>query len=65
MSGTKIWQGRVLDVATRYGDSAPLAATCCNACRTCAATNVATLALGAVLAAGSAVLKLAERITSR
>jgi hypothetical protein len=34
--------------AAKYGEQAPLAATCCNACRTCVQTNVMTVALGAV-----------------
>jgi hypothetical protein len=58
----QIWQGRMLDVATRYGESAPLVTTCCNACRTCATTNIATLALGAFAAAGSGVARFAKRL---
>jgi hypothetical protein len=60
----QIWQGRMLDVAARYGESAPLATTCCNACRTCATTNVATLALGAVVMAGSGVARLVRRLAT-
>jgi hypothetical protein len=42
---------RVNQVAAKYGEQAPMAAVCCNACRTCVTTNVvgaATAALGAV-----------------
>jgi hypothetical protein len=42
---------RVNQVAAKYGEQAPMAAVCCNACRTCVTTNAlgaATAALGAV-----------------
>jgi hypothetical protein len=58
----QIWQGRMLDVATRYGDSVPLATTCCNACRTCATTNISALALGALAVVGSGVARFARRL---
>jgi hypothetical protein len=61
----QIWQGRMLEVATRYGDSAPMVTTCCNACRTCATTNAATLALGALATAGAGVARLAKRFTRK
>ncbi|HEX4526388.1 MAG TPA: hypothetical protein VH108_06555 [Gaiellaceae bacterium] len=34
--------------AAKYGEQAPLASACCNACRTCVQTNLITVALGAV-----------------
>ena len=49
-----LWQGRMVLVAGKYGEHAPMAAACCNACRTCATTNIASLALAAV--GGSAVV---------
>jgi hypothetical protein len=58
----QIWQGRMLEVASRYGESAPLATTCCNACRTCATTNIATLALGALAVAGNGIVRFARRV---
>jgi hypothetical protein len=60
----QIWQGRMLDVAARYGESAPLATTCCNACRTCATTNIAMLALGALVAGGSGIARFARRLVA-
>jgi hypothetical protein len=39
---------RAGQVAAKYGENAPLAATCCNACRTCVQTNVLGIALGAL-----------------
>jgi hypothetical protein len=46
---------RVSQVAARYGENAPLATTCCNACRTCVQTNVIGIALGLAAALGMAV----------
>ena len=58
----QIWQGRMIQVATKYGDQAPMAAVCCNACRTCATTNILTLATGAGLGALYAAGRFARRI---
>jgi hypothetical protein len=58
----QIWQGRALQVAAKYGDQAPMAAVCCNACRTCATTNILTLATGAGLGGLYAAGRLARRI---
>ncbi len=44
----------MVQAAGKYGEHAPMAAVCCNACRTCATTNIAGLALAAV--GGSAVV---------
>jgi hypothetical protein len=44
----QIWTGRVAQATARYGEHAPTAAVCCNACRTCVQTNLVALALGAV-----------------
>ena len=42
-----VLQGRLAQAAGKYGEHAPMAAVCCNACRTCATTNVAALGLAA------------------
>jgi hypothetical protein len=47
----QIWQGRAIQLAARYGEQAPMATACCNACRTCTTTNLLAL-LGALYAAG-------------
>jgi hypothetical protein len=60
-----IWQGRMIDVAARYGDQAPMAAVCCNACRTCTTTNLLALATGAGLGAVYAVGRFARRVVTR
>jgi hypothetical protein len=58
----QIWQGRAMQVAAKYGDQAPLAAVCCNACRTCATTNLLALATGMGLGVLYAVGRFAKRI---
>src|SRR5262249_34558815 len=30
-----VWQSRIAETAAKYGEHAPTAAVCCNACRTC------------------------------
>ena len=47
--------------AARYGEHAPMATACCNACRTCVQTNLLGVALGAAAAAGVALKRLARR----
>jgi len=53
-----VLQGRLAQAAGKYGEHAPMAAVCCNACRTCATTNVAALGLAAAggIVAGAARL---------
>jgi len=51
----EIWTGRVVQTVGRYGEHAPMATACCNACRTCVQTNLIGLALGAFAAAGAAL----------
>jgi hypothetical protein len=52
------WHGRMTDAAAKYGEHAPMAATCCNACRACVQTNMIGLALAAVVGAGAFVRRL-------
>jgi hypothetical protein len=61
----QIWQGRAMQVAAKYGDQAPMAAVCCNACRTCTTTNLLALATGAGLGVLYAVGRLGKRIVGR
>jgi hypothetical protein len=46
-----VWQSRVIQTTSKYGEHAPMAAVCCNACRTCATTNLASLGLAALTGA--------------
>jgi hypothetical protein len=57
----EIWQGRAVQAAAKYGEHAPMAAVCCNACRTCAATNVIGIALAGATAAGAVLRGLVRR----
>jgi hypothetical protein len=43
-----IWTSRMAQATAKYGENAPTAAVCCNACRTCVQTNVIGLGLAAV-----------------
>jgi hypothetical protein len=52
---------RVSQVAARYGEHAPMATACCNACRTCVQTNLLGIALGAAAAVGVGVRRLFRR----
>ena len=41
---------RVGEVAAKYGEHAPMATGCCNACRTCVQTNLLGVAFGGIAA---------------
>ena len=52
----------MVQAAGKYGEHAPMAAVCCNACRTCATTNVLSLALAAAGGTGVAVWAGVKRL---
>jgi hypothetical protein len=56
-----VWQGRVSQAAAKYGEHAPMATTCCNACRACVQTNLIAGTLAAMIAAGGFVARLTRR----
>jgi hypothetical protein len=56
-----IWTSRVNEVAVKYGDHAPMAAACCNACRTCVQTNMLGLALAGLAGASATVVRYFRR----
>ena len=58
----QIWVGRAAQVAGKYGENAPTAAVCCNACRTCLTTNLIGLATGLAGALGYGAVRLARRV---
>jgi hypothetical protein len=58
-------QVRMTQAATKVGDQAPMAAVCCNACRTCTTTNLLALATGIGLGAVYGVGRLAKRAVGR
>jgi hypothetical protein len=53
---------RVTQVAARYGEHAPLATACCNACRTCVQTNLIGIALAAAATGGLAARRFVRRL---
>ncbi len=57
-----LWRGRLAQTAARYGEHAPMATVCCNACRTCTTTNILTLTAGAGLGALYASGRVARRL---
>jgi hypothetical protein len=56
-----IWTGRMVQAAGKYGENAPMAAVCCNACRTCVTTNIVGVVSAAVAGAGYAVANFTRR----
>ena len=56
-----IWTGRVAQVAGKYGENAPMAAVCCNACRTCVTTNILGVMIAGIAGSGYAVANFARR----
>jgi len=57
-----VGQGRVTQAAAKFGEHAPMAATCCNACRTCVQTNLIAGAFAAAIAAGAGAAKFGKRL---
>jgi hypothetical protein len=57
----EIWSGRAVQLAGKYGEHAPTAAVCCNACRTCLATNLIGFATAAAGTVGYGIVRLARR----
>jgi hypothetical protein len=60
----QIWTGRAVQVAAKYGDNAPVATACCNACRTCVTTNLLAVATAVAGAVGVKAARLARRTYS-
>jgi hypothetical protein len=60
-----IWEGRATRAAARYGEHAPMVGVCCNVCRTCTTTNLASLALAGIAGAGIAVAAFARRLAGK
>jgi hypothetical protein len=56
---------RMLPVVNRAAEHAPVATACCNACRTCATTNLFALAIAGGAAAVAAAGRLGKRLLGR
>jgi hypothetical protein len=59
------WQGRALQIAQRYGEQAPMATACCNACRTRVTTNLVALGVSAGIGALSALGRFGKCVAGR
>jgi hypothetical protein len=57
----QIASGRVSQVAAKYGEHAPMATVCCNACRTCVTSNVIGIATAAIAAGGVGIRRWFRR----
>jgi threonine aldolase len=57
----QIWTSRLAQAAGKYGEHAPMATVCCNACRTCVTTNVFALVGAGVAGAGYKAAQFARR----
>jgi hypothetical protein len=57
----QIWTGRMAQAAGKYGENAPMAAVCCNTCRTCVTTNIIGVAMAGIAGAGYAAANFARR----
>jgi len=60
-----VWQGRLSQAAARYGEIAPTATVCCNACRTCVQTNLLALTMAGIASGGVAVVSFVKRLGGR
>jgi hypothetical protein len=54
--------GRLAQAAGKYGGHAPMAAVCCNACRTCVQTNVMGLALAGLVGFAAGTRRVVRRV---
>ena len=52
---------RLAQTASKFGEHAPLATTCCNTCRTCVTTNILAVATAAIAGAGVAAARFVRR----
>jgi hypothetical protein len=55
----------MLQSAAKVGDNAPMAAVCCNVCRTCTTTNIVALGMAAGAGALYATGRFARRLVGR
>ena len=57
------WTSRISQATAKYGEAAPTATVCCNACRTCVQTNLISLALAGAIGMGAGVARIAQRLS--
>jgi hypothetical protein len=51
----------MVQATAKYGENAPMATVCCNACRTCVTTNILGVVTAGVAGAGYAIAGFARR----
>jgi hypothetical protein len=61
----QIWTSKPAQLASKYGEHAPMATVCCNACRTCVTTNLLSIATAGLVAAGAFVDGIFRRRATR
>jgi hypothetical protein len=59
-----VWQGRVMQATSKYGEHAPMAAVCCNVCRTCTTTNIVGAGIAAVAGVGAWFTQRLSRVAN-
>ncbi|HMJ01232.1 MAG TPA: hypothetical protein VK488_15475 [Gaiellaceae bacterium] len=58
----QIWTSSLAQAAGKYGEHAPMATVCCNACRTCVTTNIFALVAAGVAGTGYKAVRFARRL---
>jgi hypothetical protein len=58
----QIWTSKPAQLAGKYGEHAPMATVCCNACRTCVTTNLVGLLAAALAFVGLGAKRLVARL---
>jgi len=57
----QIATAKISQAAARYGEQAPMATACCNACRNCLQTNLLGVGFAALATLGAAVKRAVGR----
>ena len=60
----EIWTGRFGQAAATYGEHAPVATACCNACRACVTGNILTIATAGLAASAPRIRRAFRRFTN-
>jgi hypothetical protein len=55
----------VAQAAAKYGENAPVATVCCNACRACVTTNLISVGMAAIVGAGAGLARVRRRYFAR
>jgi hypothetical protein len=58
----QIWASKPAQLAGKYGEHAPMATVCCNACRTCVTTNIVGLLVATLAFVGAGAKRLVAKL---